>query len=86
MKLCLILDGNPASTEAESIWRDACQQNGHSLDVLKTDDPKYQTVLEQLKLNSFPALVLEERILAVGIPTAEAANKLLADLAATESP
>ena len=81
MDLCLILDGNPASSEAESIWRDACQQGGHKLDVLKPDDSKYQNVLEQLKLNTFPALVLDKRVLAVGIPTAETATSLLMNLA-----
>jgi len=81
MDLCLILDGNPASSEADSIWRDACQHSGNTLEVLKPDDPRYQTVLEQLKLNTFPALVLENRVLAVGIPTAETATKLLIDLA-----
>ena len=80
MDLCLILDENPASTDAENIWRDACQRVGNSLAVLKPDDPKYQTVLEQLGLNTFPALVLDKRVLAVGIPTTETANKLLMDL------
>ena len=83
MDLCLILDGNPASSNAESIWRDACQHSGNTLEVLKPDDPEYQTVLEQLKLNTFPALVQDNRVLAVGIPTAETARQLLMGLAAT---
>ncbi len=81
MDLCLILDGNPASSEADNIWRDACQHSGNTLEVLKPDDSRYQTVLERLKLNTFPALVLDNRVLAVGIPTTEAAKKLLMDLA-----
>ena len=81
MDLCLILDVTPASSGAESIWRDACQTSGNTLEVLKPDDVKYQTVLEQLKLNTFPALVLDKRVLAVGIPTAETATKLLMELA-----
>ena len=81
MELCLILDGSPASSSAESIWLAACQHSNNTLEVLKPDDPKYQTVLAQLKLNSFPALVLDKRVLAVGIPTAETANRLLMDLA-----
>ncbi len=85
MQLCLILDGNPASSDAESIWRDACQHSGNTLEVLHPDDPDYQSVLERLMLNTFPALVLDNRVLAVGIPTADMANKLLADLTTTET-
>jgi hypothetical protein len=80
MNLCLILDTKPASHDAEIIWHDACVNNGVTLEVIKPDNTQYQLLVEQLRLNTFPALVQDDRVLAVGIPTAESATKLLTEL------
>ena len=80
MNLCLILDTNLASQKAETIWREACEDNGDTLEIVNTENTKYQPLVEQLHLNSFPALVQDNRVLAVGIPTAESATKLLTEL------
>jgi hypothetical protein len=81
MNLCLILDTNPASREAETVWRDACEHNGDRLEIVNTENTKYQPLVEQLHLNTFPALLQANRVLAVGIPTPESARKLLTDIA-----
>lgn len=81
MNLCLILGTKPASHDAEIIWRDACQNSGVTLEVVNPDNAQYQPLVEQLHLNSFPALLQDNRVLAVGIPTAESARKLLTELA-----
>lgn len=83
MNLCLILDTKPASYDAETIWRDACVNNGVPLEVIKPDNTQYQSLVEQLRLNTFPALVQDDRVLAVGIPTPESATKLLTELTTT---
>jgi len=85
MNLCLILGTKPASHDAEIIWRDACQNSGVTLEVVKPDDTQYQALVEQLQLNTFPALVQDNRVLAVGIPTPESARKLLTELASASS-
>ena len=82
MNLCLILDTNPASHDAEIIWRDACKDSGDTLEIVNTDNTKYRALVEQLQLNTFPALLKDNRVLAVGIPTRDNARKLLTELAA----
>lgn len=81
MNLCLILDTNLASQKAVAIWRDACEDSGDSLEIVNTDCIQYQPIVEQLYLNTFPALVQGNQVLAVGIPTPESARKLLTKLA-----
>lgn len=81
MNLCLILDTNLASQKAETIWRDACKESCDTLEIVNTENTKYQPLVEQLHLNSFPALLQDNRVLAVGIPTPESARKLLTDVA-----
>ncbi len=82
MNLFLILDTKQTSHDAETIWHDACADSSITLQVLKPDNPQYQALVEQLHLNSFPALVQNQRVLAVGIPTLESAKKLLSELTA----
>lgn len=85
MNLCLILGTKLASHDAKIIWRDASQNSGVTLEVVKPDNAQYQALIEQLHLNTFPALVLDNRVLAVGIPTAESARKFLMELATARS-
>lgn len=81
MNLCLILDTNLASQKAETIWRDACKDSGDRLEIVNIENTKYQRLVEQLHLNTFPALLQANRVLAVGIPTPESARNLLTELA-----
>jgi hypothetical protein len=81
MHLCLILNTNPACHEAETVWREACEDTGDTLEIVNTENIKYQALVEQLHLNSFPALLQDNRVLAVGIPTSESARKLLTEVA-----
>lgn len=81
MNLCLILDTNLASDKAATVWRDACNDNGDTLEIVNTENTQYQPMVEKLHLNTFPALVRDNQVLAVGIPTPESARKLLTDLA-----
>ena len=85
MNLSLILDTKPASRDAETIWYDACENNGVTLEVIKPDNTQYQSLVEQFQLNTFPALVQDNRVLAVGIPTQESAEKLLTELTTAPS-
>lgn len=80
MNLCLILDTNPSTHDAENIWRTACQESGDSLEILQPEKMESRVLIEQLHLNTFPALVLNDRVLAVGIPTPEDAKRLLTQL------
>jgi hypothetical protein len=81
MNLCLVLDSSQASHKAETIWRDACEANGDKLEIVDTENNRYQSLIGQLHLNTFPALLQGDQVLAVGIPTPESARNLLMELA-----
>lgn len=81
MNLCLVLDSSLASHKAATIWRDACEASGDTLEIVDTANNRYQSLIGQLHLNTFPALLQGNQVLAVGIPTLESAQNLLTELA-----
>jgi hypothetical protein len=83
MNLCLVLDSSLASHKAETIWRDACEVSGDTLEIVNAANNRYHPLVGQLHLNTFPALLQGNQVLAVGIPTPEDAQKLLTELANT---
>lgn len=79
MNLCLIPGEQPAQ-DVTHIWREACKQANHTLEILEPGQPATRKLIERLHLNTFPALLLGDRILAVGNPTPESARQVLASL------
>lgn len=82
MNLRLILDTSPTSHNAEIIWREACRDSGDTLEIVNATSDQFQSLVEHLHLNTFPALVHGNQVLAVGKPTPEGARKFLTGLAA----
>lgn len=82
MKLRLIPGEQPAQ-DVTRIWREACEATNHTLEVLEFQQPDTRRLIERLQLNTFPALLQEERVVAVGNPTPESARRVLAGLAET---
>ena len=81
MKLQLVLaDHCDTCVETESVWRQACAQLNLEFEVLLTVDGKGRRVADQLNLRTFPALVADGRIRAIGAPTAETAQETLLNL------
>jgi len=84
MNLRLILGEQPAQ-DVTHIWREACKQAHHTLEVLEPGRPATRALIERLRLNTFPALLLDERVLAVGNPTPERARQVLRSLSETDA-
>jgi len=81
MKLHLILaDHCDTCTETERVWAAACRELGLDFQVLLTQEPEGADIAAQLNLRTFPALLVDGRIRAVGAPTPETARETLLSL------
>lgn len=81
MKLTLILAG-PYSTcvNTQQVWDEVCIKHHVDLDVMNLDDIHGQQIARQLNLKSFPALILDKKVIAVGHPGIRDAEKIIAGL------
>lgn len=79
--LLLTTDWCKSCREAEALWRSVCEELGGDFRALNIEeDARAQILADKLKLNSYPALVADTRVLAVGLPTADKARELIASL------
>ena len=81
MKAVLILAGPYSSCiTTQQIWQNECTDNNIELAVFDLTDAAAQTYIEQFNLKSFPALIINNKVVAVGHPTNLTANKLISNL------
>ena len=81
MKLTLILAGSKTSClSTKEIWQQVCNDLNVQLEVFKLNDTKGQEISKQLNLASFPALIINEKVIAVGHPTKQTAKKIISNL------
>ncbi len=82
MKLTLILAGPYSScTETRAIWSDACQAQQIDVEIFNLDDEQGENMACQYNLKTFPALIHDHKIIAVGHPSKDDAIKIINDLA-----
>lgn len=83
MKLLLIIAGHYSSClAAREIWQTQCAQAGIELEVADMDEPHARERIQQLDLKSFPALLADNHILAVGSPDQATAKRIIDNLLA----
>ncbi|WP_126452173.1 hypothetical protein [Sulfuriflexus mobilis] len=81
MKLVLILAGPYSSCEnTQQIWNMECLKYHIELDVISLEDENGQGLAKQLNLKSFPALIVDTTVIAVGHPDKHTAERIIADL------
>ncbi len=81
MKLTLILAGSYTScTETREIWTDTCQTQQIDLEIFNLDDKQGENTARHYNLKTFPALIHDHKIIAVGHPSKEDAIKIITDL------
>lgn len=81
MKLTLILAGPYSScVNTQQIWQKECSKHLIELNVLYFEDENGQDLAKQLNLKSFPALIADTIVIAVGHPDIHTAEKIIADL------
>ncbi len=81
MKLILLLAGPYSScTSTQEIWQEACVESDIKLETIYLDSEQGQKLAERLKLASFPALINDKKIIAVGHPNTQSAKNLISQL------
>ena len=74
MKAILILAGSDSSNSAtDLIWNEACNNKGITLTTLDSTHNDGQKLSSQLNVKSFPALIIDNKIVAVGHPDKQSA-------------
>jgi hypothetical protein len=81
MKLILIMTHrNPACENTQTIWHETCLKHNIELDVLDFENKKGKNLAKKLNLNSLPALIDNNNIIAVGQPDIKTAEKIIIKL------
>lgn len=81
MELILIVPESPElSASTRQIWQDVCLNQHIKLKILDLQNSDGQALARKLDLKSFPALILNNTIAAVGNPDKQTAEKIIADL------
>ncbi len=84
--LRLILPDTDDPGQARSVWQHACDEAGYVLEIHAADDPDIRNITRELGLNTYPALLLANRIIAVGTPDADSARQILERLGKSPTP
>jgi hypothetical protein len=81
MKIQLLIGGQLSGClEARDIWQQACEKQKVQLEVLELEEPQGHELATRLGLKSFPVLIADEKVRAVGRPTEEDATAILQEL------
>ena len=78
--LRLILPDTDDPGQARSVWQTACDEAGFTLEIHAASDPAIQTITRSLELNTYPALLQADQIIAIGTPDLDSARQILAGL------
>jgi predicted thioredoxin/glutaredoxin len=73
----LVTRDSSSCRKAETLWRTMCEKNNLTLRVLEDDSPEGREALERLGLHALPAVLLDGRLVAVGVQTPDQASELL---------
>lgn len=81
MKLILVIAGRYSSCQvSKQIWQNECLKHNIEIDVLDLENENGQIFATQFNLKSFPALIMGKKIIAVGHPDTETAEKIITSL------
>jgi len=73
----LVTRDSSACRKAELVWQSICEKNNLTLRVIDDAGPQGRQVLARLALNALPAILLDGRLVAVGVQTQDQAMELL---------
>ena len=78
MKAILLFAGQDSSnSETELIWKEACINKGIILTTLDSTHNDGQKVSSKLNIKSYPAFIIDNKIIAVGHPDKQNAKAVL---------
>lgn len=78
MKAILILAG-PYSTcmATKNIWQDVCLKNNIEFEMYDLTHIKGKEIAKKMNIKSFPALIVNDKVIAVGHPSEQTAEKAI---------
>ena len=83
MKIELLVTPDCAPCEkAEALWREVSAKQGLPLTVLSIRQRAGKYLAHRFRLNTFPAVVIDDRLVAVGVQSYEEAERLLSSAVA----
>ncbi len=77
----LIIGQHPTCLEDKDSWQNVCNQNGLLLEIIELDDEQGQALIDKLELKSFPVLIADSKVKAVGRPDSQIAQDIICKLA-----
>lgn len=78
MKAILILAGPYSSCNATKIiWEEACMSKNMELKTYDLTQKEGQELSSELNIKSFPALIINNKVVAVGHPDEQSAKKVM---------
>lgn len=81
MKLQLLIAGQlPSCLETRDIWQSVCEQQGIELELIEVENEEGQELIDKLGIKSFPVLLADGKIRAVGRPDPQHAADILKQL------
>lgn len=81
MKLQLLIAGQlPSCLETRDVWQSVCEQKGLELELIEVEDEQGQELIDRLGIKSFPALLADGKIRAVGRPDPQRAASIIKKL------
>ncbi len=81
MKAILILAGSYSSCDAtENIWKNICLKNNIEIEVYNLSNSQGKEIARKLNVKSFPVLIIDKKVVAVGHPDEKKAENLIANI------
>ena len=81
MKAILILAGPYSSCHAtEIIWSEVCKTKNIEVQIFDLSHKEGQELSSKLSIKSFPALIIDNKVIAVGHPNEKDALKIIKSL------
>lgn len=81
MKAILILAGTFSSCDStKNIWQDLCDKNSLELETHDLSEDVGKDIAAKHNVKSFPALIVKDKVVAVGHPTEDVAKKVFESL------
>ncbi|MCW8901133.1 MAG: thioredoxin family protein [Gammaproteobacteria bacterium] len=78
MKAILILAGPYSSCAAtKNIWQDICLKHNINFETHDLSESIGKKIAVKMSLKSFPALLINDKVVAVGHPSEQAAEKVI---------
>lgn len=81
MKLQLLIAAQlPTCLETRDIWQQVCDESGVILETVQLEQPQGKQLADSLHLKSFPVLLADGKVIAVGRPNSRDAASIIQKL------